>query len=54
VWISNPGGVAGEGSDHCHSTQYKFIIPGTHLELDGFARKPSYMLGVRFPFEASF
>jgi hypothetical protein len=54
VRISNPGGVAGEGSDHCQSTQYMFITPGTHLELDGFARKLSYMLDARFPFEASF
>ena len=52
--ISNPGGVAGEGSGHCRSTQYMFITPGTHPELDEIARKPSYMLDARFPFEASF
>ena len=51
--ISNPGGVAGEGSGHCRSTQYMFITPGTHPELDEIARKPSYMRGARLPFEPS-
>lgn len=53
VRISNPGGVAGEGPDHVIQGRHKFVPLDTYPELDGIARKPSYMPGARLPFEPS-